>query len=292
MRALVIGGTGFIGSCVVRQLASRDVTVAVYHRGRTRTTLPGGVREIIDPQSHWPIVRFPRKVFDFRPDLVIHTMMMGNADGTAFSRAFAGRTARVVMLSSGDVYRAYGRLTRIEPGPADNEPLSEDAPLRTVHFPYRSRAQSSRSLEYWYEKILAETAVLSCPEIIGLVLRLPKVYGPGSNDDLASVYRYSHQPAWRWTHGYVENVAAAIVLAATAPVSASRIYNVGEPRTPTIAERLATMPASNIEPHVASDLDFSHDISYDTSRIRDELGYREVIAESEARLLTLAARNT
>lgn len=290
MRALLIGGTGFIGSSVVRQLASNGVSVTLFHRGLTTRSLPRGVREVIDPQSRWPIVRFPSELFDFKPDVVIHTMAMGEADGRAFVRAFAERTARLVMLSSGDVYRAYGRLTRIEPGATDKQPLTEDAPLRSVLFPYRARAENSQSLEHWYEKILAENAVLASRESTAVVLRLPKVYGPGSNDDLATVYRYRHRPAWRWTHGYVENVAAAIVLAATAPVAGNRVYNVGEASTPTVAERLATMPASDIEPDLNSQLDFSQDITYDTSRIRMELGYREVVPESDARLLTLAAR--
>jgi nucleoside-diphosphate-sugar epimerase len=84
--------------------------------------------------------------------------------------------------------------------------------------------------------------------------------------------------------------AAAIVIAAIHPATGNRIYNVGEAATPTVAERLATMPASDIEPDLNSDFDFSQDISYDTSRIREELGYREIISESEARLHTLEAR--
>ena len=41
---------------------------------------------------------------------------------------------------------------------------------------------------------------------------------------------------WRWTHGYVENVANAIALAVSDERAAGRIYNVGEPFTFTMAE--------------------------------------------------------
>src|SRR5437899_2482037 len=44
--------------------------------------------------------------------------------------------------------------------------------------------------------------------------------------------------AWRWTHGYAENVAHAIVLAATDDRAAGRIYNVGEAEAPPQIERV------------------------------------------------------
>ncbi len=239
-----------------------------------------------------PIERFPAQLFEFEPDVVIHTIAMGAADATACVKAFSGRTGRLLLLSSGDVYRAYGRLTGIEPGPIEEGPLTESAPLRTVMFPYRRQASSSTSLEYWYEKILAEHAVLANSSLPGTILRLPKVYGPGSNQDLATVYRYRHHPYWRWTHGYVENVAAAVVLAVTHPSAGGSVYNIGEAYTPTIAERLAWMPPSDIEPDRTSEFNFAQDITYDTSRIRNELGYQEIVSEEEAVLRTLQAGST
>ncbi len=288
MRFLVIGGTGFIGSHIVQQLAGQEHEVAVYHRGRKNVALPRGVREFVNRSSAWPIEIFPSELFEFEPQVVVHTVAMSEADAKAAVSNFDGRASRLVMLSSGDVYRAYGRLIGLESGPAEYGLLSEDAPLRTVLFPYRQRAASQDSLEYWYEKIIAERVILSSPNLLGTVLRLPKVYGPGSNQDLATVYCNRYQPHWRWTHGYVENVAAAIVLAATDPRGASNVYNVGEEYTPTISERLAWMPDSPIGPVVNDTFDYTQDIAYDTSRIRRELGYKEVISEYDAILRTLA----
>ena len=225
-----------------------------------------------------------------QPEAVIHTFAMGAADAAAAHEAFAGRTGRLVLLSSGDVYRAYGRFIRLESGAAEQGLLQEDSPLRTVLFPYRRQAPSQDSLQHWYDKILAERAVLGHSGLPATILRLPKVYGPGSNSDLATVYRYRHHPHWRWTHGYVENVAAAIVLAATHPSAAGRVYNVGEQRTPAVGERLCQMPPSTIEPDVESPFDFAHDLAYATSRIRSELGYREIFDEQETLQRTLYAK--
>ncbi len=291
MRVLVIGGTGFIGVQIVRQLADYNHVVAVYHRGHTHAVLPERVRQIIDPHSTMPIRGFPAELFDFGPDVVIHTLAMGAVDAQACVSAFAGRAGRVVLLSSGDVYRAYGRFIRIEPGLPEQGLLSEDAPLRSVLYPYRAQASSRDALQYWYEKILAERAILSEPALPGTILRLPKVYGPGGNEDLATIHRYRNHPDWRWTHGFVENVAAAVALAATHLSAKNRVYNVGEAYTPTIAERLAWLPPSTIECDLNSHFDFSQNIAYDTSRIRTELGYREIISEQEGLLSTLRARS-
>jgi nucleoside-diphosphate-sugar epimerase len=286
MRVLVIGGTGFIGRYIVRRLVGSGHDVTVFHRGKTSVLLPNRMCEITDPLSATPLEIFPGEVLKLHPDVVVHTIAMGLSEAQGAVAAFAGKAARLVVLSSGDVYRAYGLLTGIESGPLEEGLLSESSSLRTVLFPYRSRAASPHALEYWYEKIHVEQAVLVNKLLPAVVLRLPKVYGPEANRDLATVYRYRHQPQWRWTHGYVGNVAAAVELAAI-HLSAQGIYNVGEEHTPTVAERLSFMPASAIAPDLESHFNFAQNIAYDTSRIRTQLGYREEIPEREAMLKTL-----
>jgi nucleoside-diphosphate-sugar epimerase len=159
--------------------------------------------------------------------------------------------------------------------------LREDSPLRSNLFPYRARARSPDAFEYSYEKILVERVLMSAPDLPATILRLPKVYGPGGNAGLATMYAFRNHPSWRWTHGYVENVAAAIVLAVTDPRGAGRIYNVGEAVTPTISERLAGLPPSDIPASTDASLNFAHDIAYDTTRIRAELGYAEPVSYEE-----------
>ena len=98
---------------------------------------------------------------------------------------------------------------------------------------------------------------------------------------MATVYGFAGRHNWRWTHGYVENVAAAIALAATHPDAAGKTYNVGEAITPTIAERLQHLPKRHPILQNSGTYDFSQDIVYDTTPIRQELGYREVVTYEE-----------
>jgi len=166
-------------------------------------------------------------------------------------------------------------------GPIDNRLLTEDSALRETLYPYRAKSNSTEDLGYFYEKILVERVLMSDPQLPATILRLPKVYGPESNSDLATVHAYRNYPDWRWTHGYVEKVAAAIVLAATRPAAANRTYNVGEEYTPTVAERLCTLPDSGVPTDGQSRSDFAQSIAYDRSRIRDELGYVEPVTYEE-----------
>ena len=289
MRTLIVGGTGFIGPWVVRGLCEAGCQVTVFHRGEHRAAFPAEVREVLHPAAGMPVLDFPIEALHSRPEIVVHMIAMGEADARAAVQAFAGCAKRFVVVSSGDVYRAYGRFTGIQPGPVVTGLLTEDSPLRSVLYPYRAQAKSNDDLAYYYEKILIEDQFLRRSDIPATVLRLPKVYGAGGNADLQTVYAYRNYPNWRWTHGYVENVAAAIVLAALHPAAAGRVYNVGEEYTPTVSERLAQLPASAIEPKVDDSHNFAQDIAYDTGRIRRELGYQEPVTFDEGIRRTLAA---
>src|SRR5262249_21302131 len=103
-----------------------------------------------------------------------------------------------------------------------------------------------------------------------------------------------------WTHGLAEDVAEAVTLAAINSLSAGRVYNVGESDASRMAERLAGLARaagwrgrifggspSELDQADRMAYDCAHHIAYDTTRIRRELGYREVIPAEAALARTL-----
>jgi nucleoside-diphosphate-sugar epimerase len=211
------------------------------------------------------------------------------------------------------VYRAYGCLLGLEEGPPATAPFDEDSPLRTALYPYRDGCKEPSDLAFNYEKILVEHAVMSDAQLPGTILRLPAVYGPGDHshrmseylkrvDDGRRVILFGQAHAqWRWTRGYVENVADAIALVVADDRAAGRIYNVGEPVALGEAEwaraigkaagwqgEVVVMPDEELPAHLRAPYHYEHHLECDTSRIRAELEYAERIAQSDAIAATVA----
>ncbi len=281
MKVLVIGGTRFIGAHVVRRLHDAGAEVAVFHRGTSTNPILPDVEHLIEPSAEYPIVALPARLLrDW--DMVVHMVAMGEADADAAVRAFDGRVGRFTLVSSCDVYRAYGRLTKTDPGPPDAVPLRENSPLRSVLYPYRGMEAQLGAYAHDYDKVLVERVLQNAPGLDWTILRLPKVYGPEDNGDLSTVYGFSTVPDWRWTHGHVENVAAAIVTAAFHPKACRAVFNVGEADTPTMGERLAFLPTRGGELPAAPPFDYNQAFALDTRKIRAELGYADVVDEKAA----------
>ena len=282
MRILFIGGTRSVGLAAVRQLAAAGHELAVFHRGQHDAELPDGVTRFRSEAAAMPVRAVPDAPRGFEPEIVVHMIAMGEEDMAAAMRAFTGIARRIVVPSSGDVYRAFGILRGTEEGAPDPAPLREDSPLRSNLFPYREPDTPPDALVYHYDKILVERAAMAEPLLPATILRFPKVYGPGGNKDLATVHGFRHQPHWRWTHGHSANVGAAVALAVLDDRASGRIYNVGEAHTPTMGERLAQLPPRDHIPISPLPANFDQPIVYDTSRIRRELGFSEPFDEVEA----------
>jgi len=303
MRILVIGGTGFIGPHLVRGLAAMGHSVAVLHRGNAPFDLPAG--EIIGDRRDLATIR-PKA------DVVIDLILSSGPQAHALMDAFRGVACRVVAASSIDVYRACGVLHGSEEGPIEPTPLTEDSPLRTKLQTYpKQQIQMLQKVFGWvdddYDKIPVEHAILGDPGLPGTVLRLPMIYGPGDHlhrfhpvlkridDGRRAIIVEEGIAQWRAPRGYVENVAAALVLAALDDRAAGRVYNVAE--QPTYSElewarkiaaaaewngEFVVLPKERSPAHLVMPYNTAQHWEADSSRIRRELGYSEPVALDEA----------
>jgi nucleoside-diphosphate-sugar epimerase len=315
MHILVIGGTNFMGPLVVRSLSEQGHEVTVFHRGQTRAVLPGGVKELLGDRRS--IAGNAAELQRLAPEVVLDMIPAIEQDAVEVMSVFRGVARRVVAISSQDVYRAFGRVNGKESGPVESGPITEESPLRENLYPYRGETPRDQDdPKRWqddYDKILVERIVMSDGDLPGTILRLPMVYGPGDYQHRLFSYLKrmdDHRPAilldeaeaqWHWTHGYVENVADAIVLAVTDERAARRIYNVGEPFTFTMAEwvekvgkaagwqgRVVLVPRGRLPEPLRWGINAEQDIVVDSSRIRGELGYGERVDLEKALRSTVA----
>ncbi|HLK60473.1 MAG TPA: NAD-dependent epimerase/dehydratase family protein, partial [Chthonomonadaceae bacterium] len=247
MRILVLGGTLFIGPAAVRRLAASGHEVAVFHRGKSNAPLPDNVQHIHGDRAQ--MGDFAGDFRRFAPEVVVDMRALTDRDGQMLLELFSGMARRLVAISSVDVYRAYDRLRKADPGPPDPTPLTEDSPLRDRLYPYRDMAKSPEELFYHYDKILMEQAVQSAPDTLpASVLRLPMVYGPGDyqhrlfpylkrmDDGRPAILLSEGMASWRGERGYVEDMGEAIFLCAVSEQAAGRTYHVAQKQSMTEAE--------------------------------------------------------
>ena len=240
MRILLIGGNGFIGSPLLRELRASGHEVAVFHRRANAGPAGADVVRIQGDRNR--LSDCLNQLQRFSPNVVVDLILSSGEQARQLMETLREVARRVIAISSMDVYRAWGILHGSEPGPLEPLPLTEDSPLRTVRRLYSPETvKMMQSIFTWvdeqYDKIAVEEAIMGDSVVSGTVLRLPMVYGPGDPlhrffpllkrfaDGRSTVLLADDFAAWRGPRGYVENVAHAIALAATSDQAAGRVYN-------------------------------------------------------------------
>jgi nucleoside-diphosphate-sugar epimerase len=316
VRILLLGSTGFIGRAVAR--SALELGHFVCGISRTAAVNQGALEQ--DRAERTP----PEPILDIirsrRIDTVIDAAAFTLETSKQLVGALDGSVARYTLLSSGDVYRNYGVIHRREAGPAIVGSLDEQSPLRTSRFPYRGpEPRAANDPRRWlddYDKIPIEACVRSMAKTRWTILRLPMVYGQG--DPLArfewvvaplrtgaaklSIPRSWSQ--WHTTYGYVDDIAAGIVLAATHGAAAQTTFNLGEAEPATHLDWARKFAAASRWPgtieesndpalplaRAIAQMDLSVPLVMSTGRIRQVLGYGETVPLEDALKRTLATQ--
>ena len=180
MNVMVLGATGFIGCPLVRWLADAGHEVPAVSPQGGRASRSGVTATALDRDDPSAIAQAGES---WRAEAVIDLLAMTLAATQPLLDALAGRVGRYVMASSGDVYRQYGALHRLESAERPIDRLGEDAPLRTRLHPYRATPpRSADDPAGWmddYDKIPIEQAV-AAPDLPAVVARLPMTHGPAT----------------------------------------------------------------------------------------------------------------
>jgi|FLYL01.1.fsa_nt_gi nucleoside-diphosphate-sugar epimerase len=299
MRVLVIGGTRLSGPDIVGELLEHGCLPAVLHRGEHERPLPARVRHFHGNARDIEFLRYVAR--EFQPTAVIHMWAMHPADIEAVASVFERALEKFVMVSSGDVYAAFEAM---EQGATSYQPLPipEDAPLRTGPYPVHDGVE--------YDKIGAERAAIRAfhaRRLPSVIVRYPAVYGPGPVREWYWVKRIRDgrrrialpDGGLNIFHrGFTANLAHAVVLALLRAQPGS-IYNAGDqPQftvrqlTELVAEALnhqweiVPVPAEAWPHGTPYSLTPGH-LIYDLTRIREELGYTDIVSPQEALRVTV-----
>ncbi len=285
MRVVVLGGTRFIGRAAVEQLARSGHQVLVVHRGQTEPADLPQVEHVHAERAEWPSVA-PR-LADFQPDAVLDSIALTGRDAET-SLAALPHGVRIVVLSSMDVYRAYGSL--MAGTESDPVPLTEDSPVREQRYPYRGQREGMDD----YDKLDVEETYLARGATI---LRLPMVHGAHDRqrreEFILRRVRGKRQRipfgagSWLTCRSYVGDVATAIELALSNRNVAGQIFNIAETHTATMRlwaqqilqaanweAELVRVPDDALPADLSSTGTVSQHLQADASKARAVLGWQ------------------
>jgi nucleoside-diphosphate-sugar epimerase len=288
-RALLIGGTGPTGPPIARGLAARGYEVTILHSGNHEVPEVAAYRHLHGDVFSDDGLRAALGDETFDLAIASYGRLRSIAD------VLTGRIGRLLSIGGVPVYRGFFEPAAHVP-PGLPVPTREDAPLAT---------EDSDGKSY---RIGRTEQLLFDAHPTATHFRYPYVYGPRQlaprewcvtrrildgrpflilpDDGLSLI-----------TFGYIENLAHALLLAVDQPeASMGEIFNCSDDERLTIRQvaeiitdelhhdwELVSMPASLALP--ARPLMMGYRTTHrvmDTAKLRDRLGYRDVVPAREA----------
>jgi nucleoside-diphosphate-sugar epimerase len=298
----------------VRELVEARYDVGVFHRSADASSSQGAAQIQGDRNQ---LRDYEAELRRFAPQVIIDMILSSGEQADQLADLARDLRARVVAISSMDVYRAWGALLGTEPGALEPMPITEDSRVRTASRAYPPElVQKMKSIFTWlnaeYDKVAVEQAVM-CGRTCGTVVRLPMVYGPGDplhrlhgvlkriRDGRPAIILPDDHARWRGPRGFVENVAHAIAMASTSEHALGRTYHVcDEPnltelewQTKVAAQtewrgKFVVLPNNQTPKHLFMPGNASQHLVANSERIRRELGYKEPFVIDEAIRRTIA----
>jgi nucleoside-diphosphate-sugar epimerase len=229
VRVIVFGGTRFIGRAIVEELAGAGHEVLVVHRGKLEPADMPVVEHLHVERTD--LVAHRQELAAFGPDAAIDCRALTRADAETALEALPS-DIRLVVISSVDVYRAFGALNQnLETDPV---PLDETSPVRPTRYPYRGQTPGLEE----YDKLDVEDVYLPRG---ATSVRLPMVYGE-HDYQLREEFILRRQRArrdripfgsgsWLACRGYVRDIARGVHLVLQTPAAAGHVLNLCEDRT-------------------------------------------------------------
>ena len=287
MKALVIGGTGLTGPFIVNGLLNRGYQVTIFHRGKHEIAeMPSNVHHIhADPHYVETIeAALKNQIFD------LTVASYGRLRFAA--EALAGKTKRFIGLGGALSYKGF-----TEPNAHLEIPISENFPLE----------HDENKNKIGYLIAMSEKKVFQFHPS-ATYFRLPLGYGP-------------HQPVpleWRvirrildkrpyiilpnngqriFSHGYAANFAHAVLLAVDNPqIASGQTYNCSDEQVFALYEwvtMIAKYMDYDLEVISLPDTVFTQEqVAFyssthlprilDISKIKNDLGYKDVMSAEEA----------
>jgi nucleoside-diphosphate-sugar epimerase len=232
VRVIVLGGTRFIGRAIVEELFGAGHDVLVMHRGDLE---PDGMPPVEHLHAErTELAEHRAELAAFEPDAAVDCRALTRADSEVALAALP-RGLRLVVISSIDVYRAFGALN--DDRETDPVPLDEESPVRPNRYPYRGLMPGMDD----YDKLDVEDVYLPRG---ATSVRLPMVYGEHDyqrrEEFILRRVRAGRKRipfgggTWLACRAYVRDVARGVHLVLKTPAAAGEVFNLCEDRTYSI----------------------------------------------------------